>query len=566
MEGLGALLRSADSIIGHNFISYDYLVLERFLPGCIDQRKVIDTLVLSRLLKYKPNDGNGHGLEAWGARLEVPKLPSPDFTKFSTELVTYCKQDVEITAKLYEYLMEWLGSPDYDLARFVEMAMAWVCLDIHLNGFKYDKARADELKSDLTRRLDLLDQDILRAFPPKLVPVREVTPKLTKHGTISRVGLPRDWTDLTKLSAGSSFTLVRREEFNPGSPKQINERLTRAGWKPTVRTKSGNSFKVCEENLATLPEDAPEGARKLVERLLIASRVRTLQEWEDNYRSQDGRIHGIISPIGTWTGRSSHRSPNMGNIAAEKSIKYKGDYLKQMATTLGGSMRSLWGVDNGGWLIGCDAEGIQLRIFAHYIQDEVFTKSIIEGKKENGTDTHSINARLLGCSRDGAKTFIYAFLLGAGDGKIGEILGTDSYGGRRRKEQFIESMPGLARLKREIIPNDARQGFFTGFDGRRVYCNDEHLMLAGYLQNGEAVIMKHANLLWRKILNGEKISYKQVNFVHDEWQTEYRGRREVAEYIGRVQSESIKATGEALGLRCPMAGQCQVATNWRDTH
>jgi len=560
MEGLGALLRSADSIIGHNFISYDYLVLERFLPGCINQHRVIDTLVLSRLLKYKPNDGNGHGLEAWGARLEVPKLPSPPFDKFSEELVTYCKQDVEITAKLYEYLMEWLGGPDHDLARFAEMAMAWVCLDIHLNGFKYDKERADNLKKELECKLLQLDADIRTAFPPKLVPVREITPKLTKHGTISRVGLPRDWTDLTKLSAGSSFTLVRREEFNPGSPKQINERLAGAGWQPTVRTTSGNSFKVCEENLATLPESAPEGARKLVERLLIASRVRTLQEWEDNYRSQDGRIHGIINPIGTWTGRCSHRSPNMGNIAAEKSIKYKGDYLKQLATALGGSMRSLWGVDNGGWLIGCDAKGIQLRIFAHYIQDEAFTKAVIDG------DPHTLNATILEVGRDTAKTFIYAFLLGAGDAKVGEILGLSRVDGAKRKQRFIEAYPGLQVLKERVIPRDAANGYFIGFDGRRVYCNDEHLMLAGYLQNGEAVIMKHANLLWRKKLNGEKILYKQVNFVHDEWQTEYRGRREVAEYIGRVQSESIKATGEALGLRCPMAGQYQVATNWRDTH
>jgi DNA polymerase-1 len=566
MEGLGALLRSADSIIGHNFISYDYLVLERFLPGCINQHKVIDTLVLSRLLKYKPNDGNGHGLEAWGARLEVPKLPSPPFDKFSEELVTYCKQDVEITAKLYEYLMEWLGDPGSQKAVEAETQMAWVCLDIHLNGFKYDKERADNLKKELECKLLQLDADIRTAFPPKLVPVREITPKLTKHGTISRVGLPRDWTDLTKLSAGSSFTLVRREEFNPGSPKQINERLAGAGWQPTVRTTSGNSFKVCEENLATLPESAPEGARKLVERLLIASRVRTLQEWEDNYRSQDGRIHGIINPIGTWTGRCSHRSPNMGNIAAEKSIKYKGDYLKQLATTLGGSMRSLWGVDNDSWLIGCDAEGIQLRVFAHYINDPSFTKALVEGKKEDGTDPHSLNGSILGCSRDSAKTFIYAFLLGAGDRKLADILGRTPEGGTRAKQDFIHAYPGLRELRERTIPRDAGLGFFVGFDGRRVYCNSEHLMLAGYLQNGEATIMKHANLIWRKKLNGEKILYKQVNFVHDEWQTEYGGRREVAEYIGRVQSESIKAAGEALGLRCPMAGQYQVATNWRDTH
>ena len=67
---------------------------------------------------------------------------------------------------------------------------------------------------------------------------------------------------------------------------------------------------------------------------------------------------------------------------------------------------------------------------------------------------------------------------------------------------------------------DASRGYFDGLDGRKVQCNSEHLMLAGYLQNGEAVVMKHANVLWQKELKGLGIKYNQVDFVHDEWQTE----------------------------------------------
>lgn len=566
-ENMGRLpshLALANYIIGHNIICYDYLVIERFYPGCIAQHKIIDTLVLSRLLKAKPNDGNGHGLEAWGARLETSKLPSPsDFSVMSDELVAYCKQDVEITAKLYEYLTQWLDldSPSVQ----TEMQIAWVCLDIQLNGFKYDHQKALVLKSELEQRLRDLDAEILRAFPPRPIPIREITPKATKYGTISKANLPRDWTDLSKLSVGCPFTLIRWEEFNPNSSKQVVDRLNAGMWKPTVFTDKGTP-RICEENLATVPRTAPEGARKLVERMLVASRVRTLDQWAECYEVKDGRIHGRFNPIGTWTGRMAHRSPNMGNIAAEKSIKYKTPYLNKLATTLGGDMRSLWICDDGNWLVGCDAEGIQLRIFAHYINDPAFTKALIEGKKEDGSDPHSINATILRCSRDSAKTFIYAFLLGAGSGKLAEILNCGRHEGERRKENFIEAYPGLQRLREDTIPADAKRGFFVGFDNRKVYCNDEHLMLAGYLQNGEAVIMKHANLLWRKQLNEEQIDYRQVNFVHDEWQTECRGGRGLAEYVGRVQAKSIQTTGEALGLNCPMAGQFQIAKNWRDTH
>lgn len=558
-------LLTADKLIGHNFISYDYVVLDKHFPNIIDPLKIVDTLVLSRLLKYRLDDGQGHSIEAWGSRFNLPKLQPPDFSFVTDYMIEYCTRDVEVNYKLYLYLKEHLG-PEHYKAIETEMAMAWVCLDMHENGFRYDKANADILRDKLVQRLLRLDTEILQSFPPRVCPIRVIEPRLTKHGTISKANLPRDWTDLTLLHAGCPFTLVRFTEFNPGSYDQCVERLDAAGWRPTVRTKSGQSFKLNEENLATLPDTAPKGAKLLVERMLIASRVRTLTEWEEAYNKDDGRIHGKFNSIGTWTGRMSHRNPNMGNIAAHKTIKYRGDHLKQLATDLGAVMRSLWLSSDDAWLVGTDAEGIQLRIFAHYINDPLFTLAVTQGKKNLGTDPHSLNARVLGCTRDTAKTFIYAFLLGAGDAKIGEILGVDRDEGRSSKGRFIRAYPGLARLREDTIPKDATRGYFEAFDGRLVPCNDEHLMLAGYLQNGEACIMKHANIKWRKEFGQQGLSYKQVNFVHDEWQTEVYGSRMLAETGGRIQAESIRATGESFNLRCPMAGQFVIGKNWLETH
>lgn len=103
-------------------------------------------------------------------------------------------------------------------------------------------------------------------------------------------------------------------------------------------------------------------------------------------------------------------------------------------------------------------------------------------------------------------------------------------------------------------------------DGRKVIQANNHLMLAGYLQNGEAVVMKHANILWRKWADEARVNYKQVNFVHDEWQTECYDSLDAAEYLGGLQRNSIVEVGKKLGIYCPLAGSTDIGRNWYDTH
>lgn len=117
-----------------------------------------------------------------------------------------------------------------------------------------------------------------------------------------------------------------------------------------------------------------------------------------------------------------------------------------------------------------------------------------------------------------------------------------------------------------MIPQDVQRGYFIGFDGRLVMCNSNHLMLAGYLQNGEVVIMKYANWLWRERLRKEKIPFKQVNFVHDEWQTMVIDKEGLPEYVGQIQAETIVQAGKDLGVKCPQAGTWRTGYNWMETH
>lgn len=564
--------------IGHNILGFDVPVLNRISGYEIPVEDCIDTLVTSRLLNSSLP--GGHSLEAWGERLGYPKIDFKDFSALTPELINYCKRDVDLTFKLYRKFLPYINSPRWKKALRVEHDLAVICRDMHDNGFAFDIEAAKALHTKIVSELSDLTNQLQAAFPPRSQLIREITPKATKHGTIHKGDFRWAGPDLTAYSVGEPFSLVEFIPFNPGSPKQVVERLNEAGWKPYEKTKghiqaerNANEarlehfrtygWKVSEANLATLPKSAPEASQKLVRWLLLDSRRSTLEEWFNAYDEGSQRIHGSFTGIGAWTHRMSHSAPNMANIPA-------GD------TAYAHDMRSMWKVPMDRYLVGVDADGIQLRILAHYMQDPAFTEALINGRKEDGTDAHSMNQRALGVickSRDDAKTFIYAWLLGAGVAKVAQILGCTLREAKEAMNNFLNAYPGLKDVKYRQIPYDASKGYFVGLDGRLVMCDNEHLMLAGYLQNGETVVMRHANVLWRRQLRAEGLPFWQVNFVHDEWQTETVRDMAVATRIAEVQADSIRIVGEQLGVRCPLAGsimnshkQIAIGDNWSYTH
>lgn len=563
--------------IGHNIISFDRGVLDRLAGVSIAPETIMDTLVISRLL----NAGvpGGHSLEAIGERLGFPKIHFKDFSQYSKEMEEYCIRDTLVTLKYYKSIEKFLYSPKWKDSLRLEHEIAFICEEMKANGFYFNFKEAQKLYQEISAKVDTLSNILSSSFLPKTSLIREITPKATKHGTISKVDFR--WTDdLTPYTVGHPFSLIEWVPFNPGSPKQVVERLNEAGWKPYEKTKGHiqaeremdheklayyeiYGWKVSEDNLATLPKDAPEAARKLVEWLTLNNRRVVLETWFKAYNEVSQRIHGTFNGIGAWTHRMSHSNPNMANIPAGDNL-----YAHEM--------RALWGVPKGKLLVGVDADGIQLRILAHYMNDPIFIKALVEGRKEDGTDAHTLNKEALGSvckSRDDAKTFIYAFLLGAGLLKVAQILGCTISEAKEAVTSFLNRITGLKYLKEEVIPRDARRGYFIGLDGRAVLCDSEHLMLAGYLQNGESVVMKRANVLWRSRLLKEKIPFKQVDFVHDEWQTEVPDDLELAKYVAEIQADSVRQVGEDLNLKCPLAGsilnqhkQLAIGANWSITH
>ena len=329
-------------------------------------------------------------------------------------------------------------------------------------------------------------------------------------------------------------------------------------------------WKINEPNLETLPSTAPPAARLLAKRILLESRRRTLTEWL-NLVQPDGRIHGKYLGIGAWTGRMAHQEPNTANIPNEFDTQGN----KKL---LGKELRSLWIAPKKRLLTGVDAEGIQLRIFAHLIDDPEFTNALVHGRKDQKTDPHSLNQKILGdvCkSRAAAKRFIYALLLGAGLWKLSQILDCEEFEAQAALTRLMQRYEGWAKLKRLDIPRDAKRGYFIGLDGRWVslpgatVSERKHLCMSGYLQSGEAIVMKLASLKWLRqidetdtqgaypfISNSGRMRYSDsiVNLVHDEWQTETRNNMEEAIWV--AESTVPCVTGSGGGA------QAKVSSSW----
>lgn len=606
-----------DLFIGHNWLGYDFPVLKRLTdlgPLADDDymaRHCIDTLVISKLADYPRKH---HSIEDYGLEFGFEKIKHHDFSKYSDELETYCVRDVDICARIYDKYSKFIRNPDNADCIELEHSFQLVANQLHTSGFCFNTKKAEGLLERVTKELGYLDAQILEAFPPRLKLVREITPRETKHGTISLTSIPKALREsIPDFTVDAPFSYCVWNTFNPSSHVQIVRVLNEAGWRPVDKTETHKDverehnklkykhrddgldttfqelytrlqelritgWKITEANLETLPASAPKAAGLLAKRILLESRRRTLTEWLSLVSPSGAgtdRIHGKFYAIGAWTHRMAHQNPNTANIPNAVRVS------DGKPSLYGKELRALWQAPKGRLLVGVDAEAIQLRVFAHLINDPKLIDAIVNGKKSEGTDPHSLNKSYFGSyckTRNAAKHSLYAMFFGGQAGKIAEIMGCSKEEAQEAIDALIEKYPGLAELHEDIIPRDAHRGYLTGLDGRKVRIPGDtvgarkHLWMSGALQNGEKVVMAKATVKFAPELPVHNSFL--VNLVHDEWQTETPNNMEIAIKVAQLQCDALVWAGEELNLNCPMAGSYwndddndyTIATNWSKTH
>ena len=537
-------LADADTLIGHNIVGFDIPVIKKLTGVDLAGKKLIDTLVLSRL--FNPIREGGHSLGSWGYKLKYPKINFEEYLTYTPEMLKYCVRDVQLNTMVFKALsieVKQFSKDSVDL----EHDVARIMKQQEENGFKFDSFSAEILLAELREKKQKIEEEVHNTFKPKWVDDKLVTPYIKKDGTLSKRGLTDDeykqvYQDtLHPNSSAEPFMRRKLVDFNLGSRKQIGEYLIDFGWKPERFTPTGQPI-VDEKTLEQVTHI--HEASLIATFLLLQKRIAHIDSWVKAVK-EDGRIHGFVIPNGAITGRMTHRNPNTAQIPS----------LRQ---PYGKECRACWTVDEGNVLLGIDASGLEIRMLAHYMKDEEFTNEILNG------DIHSANQKLAGLkSRDQAKTFIYALMYGAGDAKLGSVVGGNKKDGTRSRQLFFDNKPSFKHLRDRVTRASAR-GHIKAIDGRKLFIRNAHSALNTLLQGAGAIVMKQALVIFDKHLKESKLTYKFVANIHDEWQMEVP--KQTAGLIGAMGVRSIVEAGQVFKMNCPLDGEYKHGSNWSETH
>lgn len=652
-DGL-AMLAEADMVVGHNIIDYDIPVLEKLYPGFQVNGRIRDTLVLVRLIfsDIKENDFALHrkgalppkligsqGLKAWGYRLGEHKLDFggeiDSWERWTPEMEIYGRQDTVTGKALWNHVQKQIARMNYSQeAILLEHRFADLIARIEDNGFPFNEAEAKALYERLCAERDAIRSRLIAQFRPwwkaSKWQKRNGKPLAWREAEVNTPTKTITYKDPLKASrvAGAAFCSIERVEFNPGSRDQIADRLQRLfQWKPREFTETGKP-KVSEDILRDLvgeldeEEDGVEEteeelynrlvknvpqAKDLADFFLVQKRIGQLAEGKNGWLKLvvDGKVHGSVNSLGAVTRRVTHAKPNMSQCPAVRS-------------PYGAEMRGLWHVPEGWLQFGCDLSGIEIRCFADTLAEfdgGQYALVVIDG------DVHTVNMNAFGItSRDQAKTILYALLYGAGDAKIGSIIGQGAEAGRRIKQNFMRAVPAYRRVVQNLDKLVSRQGWIPALDGGRLHVRSPHKALNTSLQSAGALVAKHWSLSieermadagWQHGWNGD---FAILGYFHDELQVAVRSpgmrglryenqtdygswtiesakvrdekelKKEIAKHrekhlqdwylsnspecrlLAQQTKLAIKDVERHFKFRCPLDCEYKIGRNWADCH
>lgn len=605
----------ADILVGHNIIGYDLPVLEKLMGIQFSPERLVDTLVLSKVLNpdralpvgcpksvLNPRTGRldkmtPHSLATWGYRVGLGKPPYYDWDEFDLEMLHRCTEDVKINDLVFHELIKEMGKWDWSASICLEHTIARIVHEQEVTGFPYDSALAKQHLITLEGILSGLYEQIRDFLHMELEVGDELKKPFKKNGDYSAHALSY-WGDQVDR-VGGPHTRISYVEPSLTRRVRLAEQLLQLGWKPTEKTPTGE-WKLTDKGkpVASLTEMELPIGKKLAEYYTYSHRKSQIEGWEKTVRS-DGRQTARADSAGTNTARMKH------NIVVNVP---KAD----PKVLFGKQMRQLFIPSVGWYLCGWDAAGLEARIMAHYTfkhDNGEFADLILKG------DVHSRNTHIFypeeaeGMTRadpeftpyrNMSKNGFYALVYGALPPKLGATLGIPTKVAEKRHGEFWEHNPGLGKLRAIVLRMADEYGWVPGIDGRKIFIRSSHSALNALFQSAGSILMKLGTSIFDQRAREERLIWQYHGNFHDELQVGVP-RRDVLYYraatleealarpyigqewtephqgpdgyyhtyysrVGEVGTQAIRDAGVELGTRIPMDADYMVGTNWADTH
>lgn len=388
------------------------------------------------------------------------------------------------------------------------------------------------------------------------------------------------------------------------------------------------SPKITEDSFDSIDETQGEMMRLLKERMVWSHRRSLIQGLIELVRD-DGKIAGEANPCATPTARMRHRGivniPAAGSPYGEQCRNlfvgnYNGSTRRSVVVRLtkekleSGNFRRKPGtnvmeeLDKGKWVrhgvcvnylpaghdmfVGGDGAGLELRMLAHYLiavpkmllsskDFKQFTKAQLEAALVSAQqymevllngDIHTHNQRLAGLpTRKSAKTFIYAFLYGAGDANLGAQLGGDKELGAKARETFMRECPCIPVLIEWVRGFASENGFVVAIDGRKLIMRKDdngkpmvHKALNTLLQAAGSIVMKYAGCFLDNWNKKQGLRCHQVIMMHDEYQ--FSCHPEDVDALRANIDKCVAAAGVYLKMECVLASDSIAGSSWLYTH
>lgn len=551
--------------VAYNGLGYDVPVLNRVVGTSIPLSCVCDPMVMSML--FLPGLEGGHSLEAWGTRLKSPKGQFVDFSRLSNEMIEYCQQDAHLCGLVFRALVKKMKQVGFNEDSVHLETMAWYLVQQQKkNGFYFNIEGAHVLYATLRQLENQLGERVHDIWPPVLTATKTFKRARKLDGSPSAQYLRhlREYEKLEVLPGGDEYRAYEYVSFNIGSPDQRVEKLLELGWVPGAdeRTPTGKPKPTSKGKLVPslerfVTEVEHPGPRLIAQWMEINARANMINTWIEAYNDDTHCIHGSLWLANTL--RYRHSDPNTANIPGVRSGP--DGPLRGLEGVFTYEARDLWTTRDPSTrrMVGVDAKGIQLRVLAHHLRNPVFANEVVNG------DPHTYNQEVGSLrTRSLAKTFIYAFLLGAGDAKVGQIIGGSTAEGRDLKSRFTNNFPGLRSLLDNLERQVKRTGRIVLCDGTPLRVEHPHTRLGYLLQGDENRIMKRAALnIWRECRR-LGIDAIKVGDIHDEFQFDVLAT-DVDRFVA-VCASAFRDAGLYYNYTVPIDCEAKVGLTWASTH